>query len=63
MSRKRHTPEQIVRMLRTAEQLLNQGQAVADVCCVIGFAQSVCSSGASSVATYTQEQSGEREDI
>jgi len=27
-----HTPEQIIRMLRTAEQLLNQGQTVADVC-------------------------------
>ena len=28
----RHSPEQIIRKLRTAEQLLNQGQAVADVC-------------------------------
>jgi hypothetical protein len=27
-----HNPEQIIRKLRTAEQLLNQGQAVADVC-------------------------------
>jgi hypothetical protein len=25
MKRKRHTPEQIIRKLRTAEQLLNQG--------------------------------------
>ncbi|WP_051017071.1 transposase [Cyanobium gracile] len=25
-------PEQIIRKLRTAEQLLNQGQSVADVC-------------------------------
>ena len=33
MKRKRHTPDQIIRMLRTAEQLLNQGQSVADVCC------------------------------
>lgn len=32
MKRKRHTPEQIIRKLRTAEQLLNQGQSVADVC-------------------------------
>ena len=32
MKRKRHTPEQIIRKLRTAEQLLNQGQTVADVC-------------------------------
>jgi len=31
MKRKRHTPEQIIRKLRTAEQLLNQGQSVADV--------------------------------
>ena len=32
MKRKRHTPEQIIRKLRTAEQLLNQGQSFADVC-------------------------------
>ena len=32
MQRKRHNPEQIIRKLRTAEQLLNQGHAVADVC-------------------------------
>jgi transposase-like protein len=32
MKRKRHNPEQIIRKLRTAEQLLNQGQSVADVC-------------------------------
>jgi putative transposase len=32
MKRKRHTPEQIIRKLRTTEQLLNQGQSVADVC-------------------------------
>ena len=32
MKRKRHTPEQIIRKLRTAVQLLNQGQTVADVC-------------------------------
>lgn len=32
MKRKRHNPEQIIRMLRSAEQLLNQGQTVADVC-------------------------------
>ena len=29
---KRHSPEQIIRKLRTAEQLLSQGQAVSDVC-------------------------------
>lgn len=32
MKRKHRTPEQIIRKLRTAEQLLTQGQAVADVC-------------------------------
>ena len=32
MKRKRHNPEQIIRKLRTADQLLNQGQTVADVC-------------------------------
>ena len=31
MKRKRHIPEQIIRKLCTAEQLLNQGQSVADV--------------------------------
>jgi len=28
MKRKRHNPEQIIRKLRSAEQLLNQGQTV-----------------------------------
>ena len=32
MKVKRHSPDQIIRKLRSAEQLLNQGQAVADVC-------------------------------
>ena len=32
MKVKRQSPEQIFRKFRTAEQLLNQGQAVADVC-------------------------------
>jgi len=31
MKRTRHISEQIIRKLRTAEQLLNQGQSVADV--------------------------------
>lgn len=31
MKRKRHTPAQFIRQLRTAEQHLNQGQTVADV--------------------------------
>jgi transposase-like protein len=32
MKLKRHKPEQIIRKLRSAEQLLNQGQTIADVC-------------------------------
>ena len=32
MNRIRHTTEQIIRNLRTGEQLLNQGQTVAHVC-------------------------------
>ena len=32
MKVKCHSPEQIIRKLRTADQLLNQGQAVTDVC-------------------------------
>jgi transposase-like protein len=32
MKVKRHSAEQIICKLRTAEQLLNQAQAVADVC-------------------------------
>jgi hypothetical protein len=31
MKRKRHNPEQIICKLRSAEQLLNQGQTVADL--------------------------------
>jgi len=32
MKRTRHTPEQIIRQLKTAEQLIAQGKTVADVC-------------------------------
>ena len=32
MKVKRHSPELIIRKFRTAEQLLNQGQSVVDVC-------------------------------
>ena len=32
MKQKRHNPEQIIRKLQTVEQLLNQGQTIADVC-------------------------------
>jgi hypothetical protein len=31
MKHERHTPEQIIRKRRTAEQFLNQGQTVADL--------------------------------
>jgi putative transposase len=31
-SRKRHTPEQVVRKLATADRLLGEGKGVADVC-------------------------------
>jgi putative transposase len=34
MKRERHIPEPIIRKLRIADQRLNQGQTVADVCCV-----------------------------
>jgi len=32
MKRTRHTPEQIIHKLKTAEQLLTQGKTIADVC-------------------------------
>jgi transposase-like protein len=35
MKRIRHTPEQIIRKLKTAEQLISQGKTVAKVCRVI----------------------------
>jgi hypothetical protein len=31
MKRKRHNPEQIIRKLRSAKQLLNQGQSVGSI--------------------------------
>ena len=36
MKRTRHTAEQIIRKLKTADQLIPQGKTVADVCHVIG---------------------------
>jgi transposase-like protein len=39
MKRIRHTPEQIIRKLKTAEQLLAQGKTVADVCRALEVAQ------------------------
>lgn len=39
LKRIRHTPEQIIRKLKTAEQLIAQGKTVADVCRVIEVTQ------------------------
>jgi putative transposase len=39
MSRKRYTPEQIIRMLREAEVALAQGQTAAQVCRNLGIAE------------------------
>jgi len=50
MKGKRHTPEQIMRKLRTAEQLLNQGQNVADVCRALRCQPRPITAGSSSMA-------------
>ena len=42
MKRKRHTPELIILKLRTAEQLLNQGQRIADVCRALEVSAPTC---------------------
>jgi transposase-like protein len=39
MKRIRHTAEQIIRKLKTAESLIAQGKTVADVCRVIDVTQ------------------------
>jgi len=39
MSRKRYSPEQIIRMLREAEVGLSQGQTVAQICRTLGIAE------------------------
>jgi putative transposase len=39
MKRTRHTPEQIIRKLKTAEQPISQGKTVAEFCRVIEVAQ------------------------
>jgi putative transposase len=39
MKRTRHTPEQIIRKLKTADQLIAQGKTVADVCRALEVAQ------------------------
>jgi transposase-like protein len=40
MKRFRHTPESIIRKLKTAEQLIVQGKTVADVCRALEAAES-----------------------
>ena len=50
MKRKRHTPEQIIRKLCTAEQLLNQGQTVADVFRALRCRPRLITAGSSSMA-------------
>ena len=39
MKRTHHTPEQIIRKLKTAEQLIAQGKTVADVCRALEVSQ------------------------
>ena len=39
MSRKRYSPEQIIRMLREAEVAMAQGQTVGQVCRTLGIAE------------------------
>jgi transposase-like protein len=38
MKRTRHTPEQIIRKLRQAEQLLNEGKSIEEACRVLEIA-------------------------
>ena len=39
MKRSRYTPEQFIRKLKTADQLIVQGKTVADICRVLEVAQ------------------------
>ena len=39
MKRTRKTPEQVIRKLKTADQLLTQGQTIADACRVLEGSQ------------------------
>ena len=48
MKRTRHTAEQIIRKLKTAEQLIAQGKTVADVCRAIEVTQPTITAGNSS---------------
>lgn len=49
MKRTRHTPEQIIRKLKMADQLRAQGKTVADVCRVLEVAQPTSTVGVSSM--------------
>ena len=42
MKRTRHMAEQIIRKLKTAEQLISQGKTVVEVCRVIEVTQPTC---------------------
>ncbi len=50
MKRTRHTAEQTIRKLKTAEQLIAQGKTVADVCRVIEVTQPTTTAGGSNTA-------------
>ena len=49
MKRTRHTPKQIIRKLKMADQLRAQGKTVADVCRVLEVAQPTSTVGVSSM--------------
>jgi putative transposase len=42
MTRTRHTPEQIIRKLKSAGHLITQGQTVAEACRVLEVSQPTC---------------------
>ena len=50
MKRTRHTAEQIIRKLKTAEQLIAQGKTVVEVCRVIEVTQPTTAGGSSTAA-------------
>jgi putative transposase len=41
-TRKKHTPEQVVRKLATADRTLNEGKDVADVCRELQVSEQTC---------------------
>ena len=52
MKRARHTAEQVIRKLKTAEQLIVQGKTVTEVCRVIEVTQPTYPAGCSSTAAH-----------